>query len=131
LISVRHEFPNSYHQLLNPPTGQPQSTEFNLEMKHFPYFIADKELTLSSVKVYLKPKPNNVIDISGLTFKVNNVIIPGGAWSDFGQNGEKIKVSELSITGTPIMKWTIDSGLDGLKKEELDDILVLLRYTAS
>ena len=100
-------------------------------MKHFPYFIADKELTLSSVKVYLKPKPNNVIDISGLTFKVNNVIIPGGAWSDFGQNGEKIKVSELSITGTPIMKWTIDSGLDGLKKEELDDILVLLRYTAS
>jgi len=42
LLSLKHEFPNSYHQLLNPPAGQPQSTEFNLERKHFPYFISDK-----------------------------------------------------------------------------------------
>jgi hypothetical protein len=136
LISLKHEFPNNYHQLLNPPTGQPQSTEFNLERKHFPYFISDKELMLSSIKVYLKPKGKETeINVSGLTtkVKVNNASVSANAWHNFDENGEKMQVSDelSSITETPINKWTIDVLSGVLNKEVLDDILVLLKYTAS
>jgi hypothetical protein len=39
-------------------------------------------------------------------------------------------VSSLSGS-SPVTKWTIDAGTDGLHKEELDDILLLLKYTIS
>jgi hypothetical protein len=37
LISLKHEFPTAIHQLLN-PSGEMQSTEFELDRKHFPLF---------------------------------------------------------------------------------------------
>lgn len=86
------------------------------------------------MKIYLKPKGKETeIGVSGLTLKVkvNNVTASADTWSDFGENGEKMKLSELSINGTPINKWTIDAGMDGLNKELLEDVLVLLIYTAS
>ena len=61
--------------MLHPPAEQPEVTDFDLERKHFPYFIADKELTLSSVKVFLQPnKKDGQINTTGLTLKVNNVL---------------------------------------------------------
>lgn len=135
LISLKHEFPNNYHQLLNPPVGRPQVTEFNLERKHFPYFISDKELTLSFLRIYLKPKvKEKEIKVSGLKIKVkvDNASVFANSWHNFDGNGEKMQVSnELSITEKPISKWTIDADIDGLNKEELDDIFVLLKYTSS
>ena len=115
--------------MLHPPAEQPEVTDFDLERKHFPYFIADKELTLSSVKVFLQPnKKDGQINTTGLTLKVNNVAVLAGMWTPFGEN---MKVSELTIAGTPFMKWTIDAGIEGLDSEELGDVLLLLKYTAS
>jgi hypothetical protein len=42
-----------------------------------------------------------------------------------------LKEGNLSLSGDPIRKWIIDAGSDGLDKEELDDILILLKYKAS
>jgi hypothetical protein len=126
LISLRHEFPNNFHQLLHPNTGQPQITEFDLEKRHFPYFIADKELELSSaVKVYLKPKKKDGDITSGLSVKINGVDA-STPWKDFGEN---MKLSDVSIIGTPVTKWKINA--EGLDEEEIDDLLILLTYTAS
>jgi hypothetical protein len=132
LISLKHEFPNNFHQLLHPSTGQPQKTELDLERKHFPYFISDKELTLSpavKVKVFLKLRlREGEIGTPALTFELNNMTGETGSWDNFGEN---MKVSDVSITGTPLGKWTIKLELNGLDKEKLDDVLVLLTYTAS
>jgi hypothetical protein len=68
LVSLKQEFPNNFHQLLHPLTGKVQKTEFNLESKHFPYFIADKHPTLlpsAKVKVFLKPRPGRKIETKG------------------------------------------------------------------
>ena len=46
-------------------------------------------------------------------------------------NESNMKVGGLSVTCTPIRKWTINAGLDGLNKEELDDVLILLTYITS
>ena len=131
-ICYKHDFPNNFHQLLDPSTGQPQKTEFDLEQKHFPYFISDKVLTLSpaaKVKVFLKPRlREGEIETSGLQLEVNNMTGGTGLWDDFG---EYMKVSDVSITGTPIGKWTIKSEFGDEDREHLDDILILLTYTAS
>lgn len=125
LISLKHDFPNALYKLLY-PSGATQTTEFELGKNHFPYFLADTDLTLSSVKVYLKPKGKDPIDTTGLTLKINNVNT--SPWSTFGNN---MKEGSVSLSGSPIRKWTIDSGANGLDKEELDDILILLKYTIS
>jgi hypothetical protein len=52
-----------------------------------------------------------------------------GLWENFDESN--MKVGGLSGTGTPIRKWTINAGLDGLNKEELDDVLILLTYITS
>lgn len=122
LVSLKHGFPNALYQLLH-PSGATQTTEFELERKHFPYFLADKELTLSSLKVYLKPKGKDPVDTTGLTLKINNANV--GAWSTIGEN---MKEGNVSLSGNPIRKWTINAGADGFDKEELDDILILLKY---
>ncbi|BAZ33812.1 hypothetical protein NIES4074_63260 (plasmid) [Cylindrospermum sp. NIES-4074] len=125
LLSLKHEFPNAFHQLLH-PSGTTQTTEFELSKQHFPYFLADKDLTLvSPVTVYLKPKGKDSVKTTGLTLKVNNVDV--SSWSDFTKN---LKEGTVSVSGNPIKKWEITTGTNGLDKEELGDILILLKYTA-
>ncbi len=125
LLSLKHEFPNALYQLLH-PSGTTQVTEFELTRQHFPYFLADKELTLSTVKVYLKPKSKNPVATDGLTLKINDSSTSG--WSNFG---ESLKEGTISLSGNPIKKWTVNLGTDGLDRDEFDDILILLKYTTS
>ena len=42
LISLRHEFPDAYYQLMNPPMGQAPATSFTLESRHFPMWLSDQ-----------------------------------------------------------------------------------------
>jgi len=124
LLSLKHEFPNAFHQLLH-PSGTTQTTEFELSKQHFPYFLADKDLGLvSPVTVYLKPKGKDRVTTTGLTLKVNNTNV--SSWSNFAEN---LKEGTVSFSGNPIKKWAISAGTNGLDKEELDDILILLKYT--
>ena len=123
LFSLKHEFPNAFHQLLH-PAGTTQTTEFELSKQHFPYFLADKDLILvSPVKLYLKPKGKDRVTKIGPTIKVNNKAIV--SWIDFAEN---LKEGTVTILGNPITKWSINAGANGLDPEKLDDILILLRY---
>src|SRR5262249_47021403 len=38
LLSLRHEFPNTYYRLLN-PTGATQTADFEVTPQHFPFFL--------------------------------------------------------------------------------------------
>jgi hypothetical protein len=121
LFSLRHEFPSSFHKLLN-STGV-GVTELEVSQRHFPYFLSDKELSLSEIKVFLKPKGKEPLETTGLTLKVNDYAVSN--WSTYGAN---LKEGTASVSGSPITKWTISAGTDGLNKEELDDILILSKY---
>ncbi len=126
LFSLRHEFPSSLHKLLNPSPNLVQTTEFEVTKQHFPYFLTDRSLTLSEVYAYLKPKGTDPIDTTGLTLQINGSKITG-TWGIL--QTKNLKEGKFSLTGDPIKTWTINAGIDGLKKEELDDIFVLLKYT--
>ena len=95
----------------------------------FPYFVIDKDLTLTLVKIYLKPKGKESLDTTGLRLKINNIDV--GTWDSVA--GTNMKVSNVALAGSPnpVMKWSINSGVNGLDKEKLDDILISLAYTAS
>jgi hypothetical protein len=130
LISMKHEFPDAFYKLLN-PSGTAQTTEFELTKQHFPYFLADKIITLSEVSVYLKPKSKKDITTSGLALKINDSS-PITDWENFSdvstEGNLKKNKGAVSVEGDPVKKWTVDAGTGGLNKEELDDILILLKY---
>jgi len=85
-----------------------------LEKRHFPYFIADKELTLSSaVKVYLKPKrKEEEIDTSGLTLKdlVNHKLLKRESFNEIPprvdytltKDGEDLRYAII-----PLLQWAL------------------------
>lgn len=102
LFSLRHEFPNAFHKLLN-PTGEEQVTEFEVTRQHFPYFLADKELKISEMTFYRQPKDKTPIETFTLMMNPN-------------------------VDEDPIKKWTLNASGNGLNQEELDDILILLKY---
>jgi hypothetical protein len=126
LLSLKHEFPNAFHQLLY-PSGPEQTTEFELTKQHFPYFLADKDLALSEVvKVYLKPKGKDPVPTSGLGLRINDYDV--NDWKNFAYG---LQEGEVSLSGSPIKTWTVKTRTGGLDKEKLDDVMVLLKYTAS
>ena len=85
----------------------------------------------SPIKVYLKPKKRDIeIETEGLEFKINEK--PASTpWENFGENMKKTELSISNVQTTPVGKWKIDSGIEGLDKEKIDDVLILLTYTAS
>lgn len=141
LISLKHEFPDALYRLLHPSAGAPQTTEFNLERKYFPYFLSNKTLSISSATVYLKSKEKDsasidspATNISRLNFNINgiNTVTP---WTNFDVDITKMstnmKKADVPLEGDPIRQWTINAGINGLDNEKLDDALILLNYTAS
>jgi len=134
VISMKYELPNAYHKLLNPAAGDPQFVEFDIEKSHFPYFLQEKGLTLTQTKIYLKPSKENSIAPPN-PFKVNGTNVTFADENDIGHsastgNKNKLKGGTVGLTGSPINKWSIDGGANGLDVSKLDDILIFLKYKA-
>lgn len=131
LFSLRHEFPNAFHKLLNPAAGADQRIEFELGPQHFPHFVSGRTLALAeddNVTIYLKPKDKKEIPLS-VSISINDVDF---VLRDPLPNSEMPTASaSLSDTDSslPVGTWTIDAGINGLKKEDLDDFLILITYT--
>lgn len=136
LLSLKHEFPSAFHKLLNPQAGAAQTTEFSVEKSHFPYLFIDKTLTISEPKIYLKPKKGLSISTTP-SMKINaaNVNVTWDPSEDIEVPGktdpeiDKMKGGKVSISGNIPITLTIDAGTTALNKDELDDILILMKYT--
>jgi hypothetical protein len=130
LLSLKHEFPTSYHQLLE--GGAAQQTEITVGQQHFPYLFAEKQLALLQTKVYLKPKPGMTVALPAV-LKVGDVAVVWDNGEDIalaGSAGEKdkLKGGTVGLQGSPLQQWSIDAGTDGLSKDSLDDVLILMKY---
>ena len=134
LISMKHELPNAFHNLFNPQPGNPQFIEFAIESSHFPYFLRDKNLVTTRTNIYLKPQSGKSITLPA-SLKINGANTV--SWDDeddishSASTGDiqKIIAGTVSLTGSPIKKWDINAGVNGLIKGELDDILILIKYS--
>lgn len=123
LLSLRHEFPGSFHQLLN-PIGGTQVSVFKLEIEHFPYFLSFANLELSEMTVYLKAKRGEEILTQNVSFSIKGNDIT--TW--IGGLGN-LKAAIVTVTGTPLGDWAIEA--TGLNKSVLEDILILIKYNTN
>lgn len=131
LVSLKHEFPNEFHRLMNPAPAE-QPTVFELTNRHFPHFVtklladpnANRSLTLvdDEVTVYLKPKGEERVDTNGISLMLDHTDVNG--WTDFGRN---LSAGPYSISRSPIGEWII-TGENSLSRDVIDDILILLKY---
>lgn len=60
---------------------------------------------------------------------------PVSGWSPFSVTIDAattetgLMSGEVTLSGNPIRRWTISAGINGLDKDELEDILILLKYS--
>jgi hypothetical protein len=133
MFSMRYEFPEAFHRLIN-NNATPQTVELELLRNHFPYMFSGKDLSLKGARVFLKSIKDQSVTTSGLSLKLNNFTI--SSWSDFPNDGSVdapyiLKDGSVNMNGTPYKKWKIDAGANGLKKEEIDDIFIVMRYAVA
>lgn len=132
LFSLRHEFPNAFHKLLNPAAGAGQRAEFELGPQHFPHFVSDRALALAegeNVTIYLKPKDKKEIQLTDI-MKINATEIAQSLFKTSIPDSDILTTNaSLPDGSSPLGTWTLDAGEDQLKKEDLDDIFILIKYS--
>lgn len=132
LFSMKNEFPEAWHRLLYGPGDAPVTTEFTLGSHHFPYLFADKAISLAEGRVYMKPVKGQTVNTGGLSVKLNSFTV--SAWTNFPDDAamdplQVLKMGTVPMSGDPFKKWVIAPAGDGFNKEEIDDMLILLKYT--
>ncbi|MEW5744518.1 MAG: neuraminidase-like domain-containing protein [Nitrospirota bacterium] len=130
LFSMKHEFPAAFSQLVE--GGAAQKTEVTLGAQHFPYLFGDKPLALLQTKIYLKPKRGKTV-AAPAALKMGTVAVAWDAGEDIAMTGsagekDKLKGGAVALQGSPLQKWSIDAGDNGLDKDAVEDILVLMKY---
>jgi hypothetical protein len=70
LFSARHEFPDAWHRFLHPQPNVPQTLELSLGPERFPYLLRGRQIHITRVELYLKPKEGEQPDISELMLEL-------------------------------------------------------------
>lgn len=130
MFSLKYEFPDALYKLIE-VGGNPQKADFVIGSKHFPMLLAKKTLKVLKAEIFLIPKDGKTIT-DPVSLKISNEDAslegtPGGAW----QKLPLIEVKRITLNLTefePLQNWTIEAGNNQLKKEEIEDILILFRY---
>ena len=117
LISLRHDFPDAYHQLVNPAPGQSPQTSFTLDRTHFPMWLEGVPLQTQLVQVWPRPRAGQAIDAPALGLMVSGQSV--GNWTAEGRG-------TVPVPGSPIATWPIQA--QSLDKNVLDDLLLLVTY---
>jgi hypothetical protein len=125
LFSLRHDFPNAFHRLLNPSAGEEQETEFGLTRQHFPYFLTGHDLELSAMNVYLEPADGAEIETAGLVLTINGIEVSPG-WSQVP--GTTLIQSTVSVSGSPFTNWSLNAGTNGFARDVLEDIWIWIGF---
>ena len=126
LFSLRHDFPGAFQVMLHPPAAA-QQADFTLGAQHFPYFLAQQDLNVSGVSVYVQPRGEDPVDTAGLKLAVN-----GGntsAWTT--PPNTNLRTADAPVSGPARKDWTVKVATGALDPEEVADVLVLVKYTAA
>jgi Tc toxin complex TcA C-terminal TcB-binding domain/Neuraminidase-like domain/Salmonella virulence plasmid 28.1kDa A protein/Putative peptidoglycan binding domain len=122
LLSLKQEFPNAFHRLVTPPASGSRAAEFAITEQHFPFFVSGRALQVSQAAVLLKGRGASPVETSGLTLSINDATVQGFV----AIAGTSVSEAPLALTGSPLRTWTIEA--EGLSRETVDDVLLLVRY---
>jgi Tc toxin complex TcA C-terminal TcB-binding domain/Neuraminidase-like domain/Salmonella virulence plasmid 28.1kDa A protein len=126
LFSLRHDFPDAFQILLHPP-GPSQLTDFTLGSPHFPYFLAQRDLTLGGVSVYVQPRGADPVDTTGLKLTINGAST--SSWTT--PPNMTLRTADAPVSGPALKGWTVKVTTGQLDPDEVADVLLLVKYTAA
>jgi hypothetical protein len=127
LISLEREFPNELHQFLFPAQGQNLATELRMSKRYFPYFVKDRELTVSRIDLFLKPKDGETVDSDDLTLEMNQTT--GSSFSMHEQVG--LPFSHFALTealSRDESVWGFEVTRGSLSADAIEDLYLLVTY---
>jgi hypothetical protein len=127
LLSLRHDFPAAFHQLTGGTAPANQSTSFTLTAQHFPYFLTQRTLSLSSLQVMLVPTGPVPPDTSALSLSVNGAT--GSAWTL--DTNTHLMSSSVPASGPVLTTWTVATPTGHIDPAQVADILLLVHYRAA
>lgn len=95
LISLKHEFPTEFHQLMN-PTGAIQQTEIELSKNHFPYLFHNRTIAVTNTQVFLNPKEGQ--GISNPNMSIGGAIVEAANWFEpFSNAMKKLQLTWVNL----------------------------------
>jgi len=129
LFSLKQDFPDAFHQLMNPAEGSQQSVEISINKNHFNRLFASRAINAIETVMILQPKENKTIT-TPVAFTLDNVA--ASAWigvfnSEMKKTtiplGEYDPVKKISMKANGIQPST-----PGLKKDEIEDVMILMYF---
>jgi hypothetical protein len=127
LVSLKREFPNELHRLIFPPQGQDQATELRMSKRYFPYFLKDRELTVTRIELFLKPKDGETVAFDDLSLQMNQNT--GSAFLIHQQVG--LPFSHFAVTEALSREgsiWRFDVASGSLTADTIEDLYLLATY---
>ncbi len=139
-FSLRHEFPTEWHRFLNPAasTTTAQTLTMALIKERFPFLFQDRILTINTIELLMKIKPEFSVSHNDSTLKLSLQAGAAASTNPLALSTWNKLLRTAESPGGPLGDWTLTAWLDtgGGLKERLDpnaiqDILVVCRYTCS
>jgi hypothetical protein len=124
LFSLRHDFPDAFHLMLHPPAGSAPTAEIDLGPEHFPHFLAGLNLTVGASTLYIEPRGKPAVNTTGVTMTVNGTL--GGAWTTLPNT--TLRTASISLSGLLLRHWTVKVTGGKLDPNEVNDVLLLVKY---
>ena len=57
LFNLKHEFPTEWYAFFHPATGADKRLVLPLKKEHFPFFVQEKDIKISSISLFVKGRP--------------------------------------------------------------------------
>ncbi|EDZ46529.1 Putative peptidoglycan binding domain protein [Rhodobacterales bacterium Y4I] len=123
IFSLRREFPDLLHQLTSGSEGAPATGRLRIGREHFPYWMREEELGLTSLRVYaVQPSgaegpPAASLEIAGQ---------PAGAWVLDQATG--LFAADIDLLGMTLGDETLSLEVSLSAVEPVSDYVMRLRY---
>ena len=142
LFSARHEFPDEWHRFLHPAgSAHPPMLECALTPERFPFLVRTKQILITAVHVFLKPRDGFVYDDSqAFEFDLVKVVSPND--TAIIASAQALKMSGSPVAGVPhrevLQGGTQDPGTWRLTVSQtgtaypdgVEDLWMVIRYSA-
>ena len=151
MFSARHEFPNDWYRFFNPEdvNAEIQTLKLNLTKERFPFLLLGKDFAIESMELILNFKeyeyvkdykngqalPISIADSSPLPFtsnpKFGNMPYLLLNFQEQIPTSIELTVAEDDVENIPkSLRQTVESH-ERLKKDAIDDLFIILRYSAT
>lgn len=133
LFSAKHDFPENWHQFMNPPQGATgQILEINLKPEMFPFMLREKEKAINKIDIFVKTKDEEAnAQLSGTSLILNqdasNQIT---LKTDTKYNGI-LSAAKDGLELNSDNPVTLKVNGTTLNSENVDDLFIAFTYTLS